>query len=634
MSFLRFHDQRDLERINERDPKWIQFRKFVKGVHVSVSTLRSGKTRPIKDVVLNAGNVTFEKDGIMTTVKDHFQQHHNIAIRFPAMFGVRIGKDAVFPAEICDVIPGQLYRKKLSPEATVTFLKFSTQKPDARLRTIKEAVAGPKQVLDYNTSDFIQEAGMEVQQEPISINGRQLRSPDIKYQARTMSIEENMGAWNVVGKQLLTPGTIHAWAFVVFDARAREEVVERFISTLTTCLRKLGLNVPNRPVVERGHPTQVENSLKSAGMKAVAGIQGGRPPTLIVVLLPSNALDIRRRVKHWGDVDNAVATQCVREGKWEGLKDQYCNNVALKINAKIGGINSSIAQPIVPPFSMIIGADVGHPAPGVTNRPSVTSLVASVDVDATRYASFARVQAPRQEIIEHIGEMIASAIYEFVKFWNGAYPKSIVFYRDGVSEGQYAQVAQNEVAVINTTLQNLKCLNRDGTLGPGLAFTAETKPKLVFIVVGKRHHIRFFPVTREVDRSGNCAPGFVVDDQITNATYPDFYLQSHSGIQGTSRPSHYIVIHNEAGLTADQYQGLSFNLCHVYASATRSVSIPAPVYYADRVCARAENHFAEHLQYDDSDIVTTASGKSVPFDLEKWHNGFKPSRLFKQMYFL
>lgn len=49
-----------------------------------------------------------------------------------------------------------------------------------------------------------------------------------------------MGAWNVVGKRLLTPGTIHPWAFVVFDARAREEVVERFISTLTTCLRKLG----------------------------------------------------------------------------------------------------------------------------------------------------------------------------------------------------------------------------------------------------------------------------------------------------------------------------------------------------------------------------------------------------------
>ena len=30
--------------------------------------------------------------------------------------------------------------------------------------------------------------------------------------------------------------------------------------------------------------------------------------------------------------------------------------------------------------------------------------------------------------------------------------------------------------------------------------------------------------------------------------------------------------------SADAIQGLSFALCHVYARATRSVSIPAPVY--------------------------------------------------------
>jgi len=64
-----------------------------------------------------------------------------------------------------------------------------------------------------------------------------------------------------------------------------------------------------------------------------------------VILLTSNALDTRRRAKHWGDVANAVGTQHVREGKWEGMKDQYCNNVALKFNAKIGGVDSSIDQP-------------------------------------------------------------------------------------------------------------------------------------------------------------------------------------------------------------------------------------------------------------------------------------------------
>lgn len=53
-----------------------------------------------------------------------------------------------------------------------------------------------------------------------------------------------------------------------------------------------------------------------------------------------------------------------------------------------------------------IGCDVGHPSPGVTNRPSIASLVASVDENATRYVADVRVQAPRQETIIEIGDMI------------------------------------------------------------------------------------------------------------------------------------------------------------------------------------------------------------------------------------
>lgn len=68
-----------------------------------------------------------------------------------------------------------------------------------------------------------------------------------------------------------------------------------------------------------------------------------------------------------------------------------------------------------------------------------------------------------------------------------------------------------------------------------------------------RHHVRFFPCqecvemicaplilfyssccSEEADMSGNCQPGFVVDDVIANAKYPDYYMQSHSGIQGST----------------------------------------------------------------------------------------------------
>ena len=56
------------------------------------------------------------------------------------------------------------------------------------------------------------------------------------------------------------------------------------------------------------------------------------------------------------------------------------------------------------------------------------------------------------------------------------------------------------------------------------------QPKITMIVVGKRHHVRFFPQSpAEADKSGNCPAGTVVDQDITHPTEFDFYLQSHSG---------------------------------------------------------------------------------------------------------
>ena len=40
----------------------------------------------------------------------------------------------------------------------------------------------------------------------------------------------------------------------------------------------------------------------------------------------------------------------------------------------------------------------------------------------------------------------------------------------------------------------------------------------------------------ESDGSGNCQPGFIVDDGLANAKYPDYYLQSHGGIHGSELP--------------------------------------------------------------------------------------------------
>ena len=54
--------------------------------------------------------------------------------------------------------------------------------------------------------------------------------------------------------------------------------------------------------------------------------------------------------------------------------------------------------------------------------------------------------------------------------------------------------------------------------------------------------IRLFPQTnRDADKSGNCPAGTIVDRDVSHPTEFDFFLQSHGGLLGTSRPAHYSV---------------------------------------------------------------------------------------------
>jgi eukaryotic translation initiation factor 2C len=89
---------------------------------------------------------------------------------------------------------------------------------------------------------------------------------------------------------------------------------------------------------------------------------------------------------------------------------------------------------------------------------------------------------------------------------NRVYPQRILFYRDGVSEGQYAEIMQKEVAAVRQACEY-----------------ANIRAQLTFCVVKKRHRARLFPMKpKEADNSGNCVAGTVVDSVITHPTEFDF----------------------------------------------------------------------------------------------------------------
>ncbi|CAF5092879.1 unnamed protein product, partial [Rotaria magnacalcarata] len=90
-----------------------------------------------------------------------------------------------------------------------------------------------------------------------------------------------------------------------------------------------------------------------------------------------------------------------------------------------------------------------------------------------------------------------------------------------------------------------------------------------------------------VDLKGNVTAGTVVDSrEVINPTTYNFFLNSHHSDKGTSRPTHYHVLYDDNKLKSEQVQMLTYALCYTSARCTRSISIPAPVKYADLLAFR------------------------------------------------
>ncbi len=132
----------------------------------------------------------------------------------------------------------------------------------------------------------------------------------------------------------------------------------------------------------------------------------------------------------------------------------------------------------------------------------------------------------------------------------GSLPKKILFYRDGVGEGDIDFVNRYEVRALTDLFDEVY---KD----------AGSKPGFAFIIVNKRINMRIFKQVSS-SRVDNPPSGTVVDNTITLPERYDFYLISQSVRQGTVAPTSYNVIYDTFGLSADKLQMLTYKMCHLY----------------------------------------------------------------------
>jgi eukaryotic translation initiation factor 2C len=152
--------------------------------------------------------------------------------------------------------------------------------------------------------------------------------------------------------------------------------------------------------------------------------------------------------------------------------------------------------------------------------------------------------------------------------------RHILIYRDGIGDGAMDIVLNFELSAVKMAWRTLYPDERE-------------EVKVTLIVVNRHHRVRLFPDGRTSDRSGNVPSGTLVDSSINSPFDADFFLVSHPGLKGTSKPTYYTVLSEEIGLTLSQLETLSFDLCHVYARCCRAVSHPAPTFYAHLAAYRA-----------------------------------------------
>ena len=574
-------------------------------------------------------------DGSVTTTEKYFKTKYNIMLQFPYLPLVTAGSNGTttLPMELCRIDKGQHRKGKLTADQTSAMIRSSAKPADKRMLSIEDIAKR-----ELKPTDLLNYYGIEINPNMYETQGRVLQAPQLIYKNKEIAPKD--GSWDLRSVKFYTPMTMDNWVILDFVG-IRSDTLYKFLDELRDVGRNSGIMIADpRDVIspridsrddEYRKICNLENEFKSLMKK--------HNPVMFMVFLndskpfPLPNKEMYKHVKRICDTELGVLSQCIKDKNIFKASKSTLANICLKMNAKLGGINHCIdtsktlfAQLFKKPI-MFIGADVNHPHVGMDEMmPSIAAAVGSIDSKLAKYVSSIRFQkhsrtvesknqafgAPKKkerlEMIDKFDDMCFELISAFKANCKGHLPERIIYYRDGVSEGQFR-------AVLNRELTSLRkaCAR----------FSPDYQPAVTIVCVQKRHHLRMFCKDRRdgVGKGNNVPPGCVIDREVTHPVEFDFYLCSHFGLQGTSRPTHYHVLWDENDFDSDCLQALTYQLCHLYARCTKAVSIPAPVYYAHWVAYRAM--MSTNFEDDTSSVRSGGSGGSGD---QNWDEKRKPLR--------
>jgi len=617
------------------------------------------------------------------TVEEYFKKKHGVTLQCPELPCLSLNKREDYtPIELVTVLGGEhnILVGKLRPDYQDDVVRRTAMPPERRRDAIRNLLGdrtkGPR--------NGLKEKGIDVDAKMLSLTGRVLCPPAIC--CKKVPISPNGYASRVVA--LAPPKDPVMWGLWSYTQDQQWEL-DGFAKEVESVAWSRGLHF--NPALFKTWPEksweayfsrgaseqQIQQALREDLQKLNESHFNRAEPQkklrILFVLLPSLPATKDRTDWLYSAMKMIVeteicnfTTQCIKCSPKGPIKSgieaakQKLNMLMVKVASKLPqrvdaqGESHGTAHhvqlqnphPLLQASSrtMVLGADVTHNVAGV----SVAGVVASRDAHFVGYFSELRGQTPfarglegqktrtrkSEERILELKDMTVALLRRWEQANNGL-PDVVLYYRDGVSDGQFAPVLKRERNHLAEAFEEVGGRTYD--------------PKLVVIVGQKRHQTRLFlpgdagagassgsssagkggwgqtggqkghkgDVKGEKGKGkgggqkqpGQVPPGTVADKGLAQTDHLNFFLVAHEGIQGTSVPCHYHVLHFDPRLSrpesnaADDLQEVTYQLCHLYPRADKTVSYASPAYLADHLCERGKRYLESvygEMSFDDS----------------------------------
>ena len=514
------------------------FNGILKGLKVETSHLRDNNGRKYKRKYTitgmhtgTANNTIIEE--LNVSVEKYFAGTYNIKLVYPDLPLVKAGGKNKLPMELCTVLPNQPYFTSLNSAQQRDMIRKACQKPKEKLNDIVKSAQLVSSVCSTSTAH---DYGFTINPKAIDLHGRILDPPKMDTKNSV-----SRGAWKMsaVTRSGAIPGSVKLGVVSLLPKTSyTQELHKKFMTSIKNRAAALDIDIDGPDGLVRFCTVRnLEQTISS--MKTMYNF--------IVLDKNDSSYGKAKLTELYTRRTQCIKLQTIQ--KVCGVKSNpndtprpdraTTDNLLKKLNSKIDGVNFGInveglPQKIFDELVMIVGADVTHFTRS-DKKPSIAAVVATSDPSAAKYMSRVKALYPDGEkmSVEYIRDMkgvMDGLLKDFAvinqrRIYNETgvkktrfqcLPGRIIYYRDGVSEGQFENTVMEELGGIQDACMELK---------------DSYKPRISVVVCTKRHKQRFV-VKGNKGWIDNMEPGTVVDSGVVSPNYMNFFLNSQQAIQG------------------------------------------------------------------------------------------------------